>query len=51
MATTGTTTEVPIGSIRVGKRFRRDVGDLTGLAANEIGLLHACLRPPPCPMQ
>jgi len=42
------TTEVPIGSIRVGRRFRRDVGDLTGLAESidEIGLLHAVVISP-----
>ena len=33
---------LPLGNIRVGKRHRRDMGDIEGLAASiaDIGLLH-----------
>jgi ParB family transcriptional regulator, chromosome partitioning protein len=36
-----TMTTRPIDSIRVGKRFRKDMGDIDGLAANmdQLGLL------------
>jgi len=45
---TTTTTTVPITAIRVGKRHRKDLGDIRSLARNiqEIGLLHpVVIRP------
>jgi len=39
---TSSTVVLPIDSIHVGKRHRRDLGDIDGLAGNirDIGLLH-----------
>ena len=42
---------LPLGAIRVGKRFRQHMGDIDALAASiaEHGLLHAIVVTPEIP--